>query len=118
MLLHRVAPLLVLLPWAACTAPNPEYVPTFIDGGIDLAVPRDLTGSDRPVDLTVADLAAVDLAAPDPPPPVDLAMPDLVMPASCLNNLRDGDETDVDCGGVKCPRCASGKMCKIAIDCV
>lgn len=39
------------------------------------------------------------------------------VPASCLNKKRDGKETDVDCGGNKCPKCADGKKCKKMIDC-
>lgn len=32
------------------------------------------------------------------------------------DNVKNGDETDVDCGG-SAPRCADGKACKIADDC-
>src|SRR3989442_1281063 len=60
----------------------------------------------------------------DPPPqpadlapPGDLAMaPDLVMPLTCRDGVRDGDETDVDCGGA-CAPCATGQMCNLAADC-
>ncbi|HEU4615819.1 MAG TPA: hypothetical protein VFS15_27170 [Kofleriaceae bacterium] len=34
----------------------------------------------------------------------------------CRDRLRDGDETDVDCGG-SCQACAGGKQCTIAADC-
>jgi hypothetical protein len=37
-----------------------------------------------------------------------------VAPAS---GAKDGDETDVDCGGAKAPACADGKACAIAADC-
>jgi hypothetical protein len=37
---------------------------------------------------------------------------------SCANGLRDGDETDVDCGGATCPACANGRACAVARDCV
>src|SRR5579871_3669701 len=40
--------------------------------------------------------------------------PDLA--PSCTDGLRDGDETDVDCGG-SCPKCALGRHCSIASDC-
>jgi hypothetical protein len=33
------------------------------------------------------------------------------------DNVRNGDETDVDCGGESAPRCADGKSCKVAGDC-
>jgi hypothetical protein len=34
----------------------------------------------------------------------------------CTNGVRDGDESDVDCGG-SCPRCAAGKSCVANTDC-
>ncbi len=37
-------------------------------------------------------------------------------PSSCSNNVKDGSETDVDCGG-GCPKCADGKACSSASDC-
>ena len=37
--------------------------------------------------------------------------------ASCTNNEKDGDETDVDCGGGTCPKCNAGKKCKVNKDC-
>jgi hypothetical protein len=36
--------------------------------------------------------------------------------ATCSDGLRDGAETDVDCGG-PCPPCALGKGCAVANDC-
>src|SRR5436190_2194115 len=63
----------------------------------DLAVP-DLAVSDLAVsDLAVSDLAGRDLAAPLP---------------NCKDGLRDGAETDVDCGGGMCPRCGPNQACK------
>lgn len=39
------------------------------------------------------------------------------MPSTCTSAKKDGDETDVDCGG-SCPaKCATGKVCKTAVDC-
>ena len=36
----------------------------------------------------------------------------------CLNGVRDGDETDVDCGGRGCAKqCQDGKHCAVDIDC-
>lgn len=37
--------------------------------------------------------------------------------ATCHDRKRNGRETDVDCGGGKCPRCAIGKVCLVANDC-
>ncbi len=36
---------------------------------------------------------------------------------ACKDALRDGFETDVDCGGKECDPCANGKGCFGAIDC-
>jgi len=38
-------------------------------------------------------------------------------PQSCTDGLRDGDESDVDCGGPTCAPCASGKSCNTNLDC-
>ena len=37
----------------------------------------------------------------------------------CADRVRDGDETDVDCGGTAaaCPRCAGGAECVVPSDC-
>jgi hypothetical protein len=44
------------------------------------------------------------------PPPEAPAEP------TCADGVRNGDETDVDCGGT-CPRCAVGKTCATRDDC-
>lgn len=38
--------------------------------------------------------------------------------ASCENSRRDGDESDVDCGGDHCDACKLGRDCRADIDCV
>ena len=35
----------------------------------------------------------------------------------CVDAVKDADETDVDCGGATCAKCAAGKMCSGAADC-
>ncbi|MDO8584405.1 MAG: hypothetical protein Q7R83_04475 [bacterium] len=37
---------------------------------------------------------------------------------NCNNSLRDGAETDVDCGGGTCVDCANGRMCQNNGDCL
>ena len=37
-------------------------------------------------------------------------------PMGCTSGAKDGDETDVDCGG-SCAPCGTGKMCKRGTDC-
>jgi cysteine-rich repeat protein len=39
-------------------------------------------------------------------------------PPTCMDMLKDGSETDLDCGGGSCPKCAQGKACLVAGDCV
>ena len=36
---------------------------------------------------------------------------------TCSDGVRNGDETDVDCGGKTCPKCSNGKECDVAADC-
>ena len=36
---------------------------------------------------------------------------------SCLDGIRDGLETDIDCGGGLCPACGPGRTCLAARDC-
>src|SRR4029079_4282576 len=36
---------------------------------------------------------------------------------TCSDNVKNGTETDKDCGGT-CPKCADGKGCNVAADCV
>jgi len=40
----------------------------------------------------------------------------LCLPTSCSDNIFNGDETDVDCGG-SCDNCADNKGCSIDTDC-
>ena len=64
----------------------------------DAAQPPDLS------DTTTPD-AAADLARATSPdlagPPGDFALP------PCGNSVKDGDETDIDCGGGTCAPCAA-----------
>lgn len=49
-----------------------------------------------------------DIVAPRPPP----------APPSCIDGIKNGQETDVDCGGPTCPKCAAGEQCQTNADCV
>ena len=50
---------------------------------------------------------------PGPPPPPSPPPP----PASpCLDGIRNGSESDIDCGGT-CPRCLNGRSCGDRNDC-
>ncbi len=51
----------------------------------------------------------------------DFAVPnetDLAMGPNCADGIRDGQETDVDCGGPDCGPCVDGRRCLINRDCV
>jgi hypothetical protein len=39
-------------------------------------------------------------------------------PALCGDAVKNGSETDTDCGGAMCPHCATGKVCATGTDCV
>ncbi|HEY8378771.1 MAG TPA: hypothetical protein VIK91_19900, partial [Nannocystis sp.] len=41
----------------------------------------------------------------------------MCVPPSCENGAKDGQETDVDCGGPTCPPCPPGGDCAIGSDC-
>lgn len=37
--------------------------------------------------------------------------------AGCMNEVQDGSETDVNCGGLECNPCISGQACAVEQDC-
>lgn len=43
-------------------------------------------------------------------------LPGVPSPATCSDGSKDGNETDVDCGG-SCGACANGKQCLLSSDC-
>jgi hypothetical protein len=57
-----------------------------------------------------------------PPPEMATQMDQSVAPGdaaggSCKDNVKNGQETDVDCGGPICPACVEGRMCNGSMDC-
>jgi len=38
--------------------------------------------------------------------------------AHCMDGVKDGDETDADCGGATCSPCADGLHCLVGTDCL
>ena len=36
---------------------------------------------------------------------------------TCNNQMKDGQESDIDCGGTDCPPCVTGKDCMMGSDC-
>lgn len=39
------------------------------------------------------------------------------LPPTCMDNVKNGTETDKDCGGSSCSGCANGKNCNVDTDC-
>ncbi len=62
---------------------------------------------DRPP--TVLD--KIDASAPPP------TFPTYPGQASCSDGLKNGRESDIDCGGPQCPPCIHGGVCRAASDC-
>ncbi len=49
-------------------------------------------------------------------PPIEVVFN--LRPPSCSDNIKNGDETDIDCGGDSCPGCAINQRCLLNSDCV
>ena len=47
-----------------------------------------------------------------------LTSPQVCLAPTCVDKVKNGDETDVDCGGSCGKTCADGKVCKVIGDCV
>jgi hypothetical protein len=81
---------------AACSAPVVDYGPRAHDSKSDDADDADEVNEKKTTATTpVADASAG---------------------SHCGDHVKNGDETDVDCGG-SCAPCADGKACKIPNDC-
>jgi hypothetical protein len=79
----------------------------FYDASSDSGIESGLTDSGSDASDSVADSPILDAAADG----------DSGVAVSCNNNIKDGTETDIDCGGMSCPSCAKGKMCLKNPDC-
>lgn len=66
-----------------------------------------------PADATKPGTDAGTPDAPPASPPPDAAPP----PPSCNNQRKDGDETDLDCGGPECAPCSDDQACVLGRDC-
>lgn len=89
------------------------------EGPKDAAAPRDASVTDASVsdasvrDASVSDASVTDAGAPDGS--LGDAGSDGGTGVSCTNGVRDGSETDVDCGGT-CPACVVYKIGAPKID--
>lgn len=50
--------------------------------------------------------------------PVTATLLGRTLVASCTDGVRNGTETDLDCGGGACPACPAGGACRAPTDCV
>ncbi len=113
-----------------------------VDSAIEDSTPADTTVADTMVaDTTVADTTVADTTVAETSvdsAPADSGAPEVAPEASvdtgafdavsgdaetaplptCTDTTKNGLETDVDCGGGTCGKCAAGKGCAIAADCV
>jgi hypothetical protein len=108
---------------------------TVVDSAVDTLV-ADTTKPDTTVaDTAVADTAVADTTVADTTvadtAPVDTGTLDTGTPdtgtmetspvdtgsSSCTDKIKNGSETDVDCGGGICPPCSVSKACAIPTDC-
>jgi hypothetical protein len=100
------APLLAsLVLMASCLGPNP-----YLDGDDDVA-PDTETTADTDDAETTADTDDAEATA-------DTTDDMTTGPSSCTNDMQDGNETAVDCGGIDCPDCEDGLTCLEPDDCV
>jgi len=67
------------------------------------------------IDAPMIDAPAVDAPETDAPMP-DAAEPDAAAPR-CNDGVRNGNETDTDCGGPDCTPCGNGQHCLVNGDC-
>ncbi len=63
-------------------------------------------------DAAGVDSTTLDLLIDQPAPAPDIATP------TCNDGAKNGKETDMDCGGGTCAKCAAGKRCNVTSDCI
>lgn len=94
-------------------------------GSISAACSSTETPSGTP-DAAIVDTPDATNADVSPPPPQCVKDTDCdggkcaggkCVPPSATDGVKNGDESDVDCGGKVAPRCASGKACLVQDDC-
>jgi Concanavalin A-like lectin/glucanases superfamily len=97
-------------------------------GGVSTVPPGVQTGDAAPDSAALDATAPVDDATVEAAPPDDATAGTSMGPAAdtstptidaghCGDGFKDGDETDIDCGGATCGPCAAGKGCAATADC-
>lgn len=77
----------------------------------DTTAPTD-SGRDAPSLPDAAADGGVDAAEP-----ADTGVDAFVQPGTATDGIRNDDESDVDCGGSRAPRCTIGQLCNAGNDC-
>lgn len=80
---------LALILFASLAASCSDSAPTAVDPDLSMPKPRDMA-------MSIADMTVV---------------------PSCTDNLKNGTESDIDCGGSTCQKCGLDKVCTGAADC-
>jgi hypothetical protein len=102
---HPVAALVLV---AACGGPGLPASHSACEGGLDAGAAG--SGMDAVVSDTAGDVTSASDSAQD------VAARETAAPSSCGDSVKDGDETDIDCGG-SCPPCGIGQGCLASGDC-
>jgi hypothetical protein len=96
------------------SAPIPDATPTVDANPLD-AISRDAS-NDVSKDASVGSDAAPDVATPKADAARDAQLDGAPAPTS-TDGIKNGDETDVDCGGTEAPRCKDLQACSMPLDC-
>jgi hypothetical protein len=88
----------------ACAQDFDAFLPPTDAGALDTAS-KDSTALDSASQDAKADVTFMDVVTMDAPVSV------------CADGMKNGNETDTDCGGNQCPKCPHGKKCMKNMDC-
>jgi hypothetical protein len=101
------------MPTPEPTSPTPEPQTPFPTS------PTPVPTSPTPVPTSPTPAPTMPTPEPTSPTPEPTSpTPEPTEAPHCVNDKQDGDETDVDCGGLVCPACGNKKLCIKNVDCV
>ena len=104
-----------------CSGPDHPGILNPVVPGSDASPDQSAPPVDAGHDSGSSDAAKDGMAASDAPgdvvQPVDAPADVAFDAAECSDGVKDGNETDVDCGGGMCPPCPSSDHCEVPTDC-
>lgn len=111
-------------PWCTSGATSCTVPPTETAGALSVNVP-DFTAVDAaayPSSPGTRTFKLVTIGDDDPTldcrhGPINLTLTVTHEEATCTDGVKNGSETDVDCGGSVCPKCQYDESCLVASDC-